>query len=84
MSRQDTLHAALERDSRAYQAEWHADVAVRVAFTPANAGRPEKLLGRSLVEARDVDADAHLTARILRANALSDAVWRLPRMVHAS
>ena len=58
MKRQDALHAPLERDSRARQAERHANVAVGVASTPANTGQPEELLGSSPVEARDVDVDA--------------------------
>ena len=59
-SRLGVPHAALERLSRARQAERHADVAVRRTLASADTRRPHELPRRGPVEPGDVDADAEL------------------------
>ena len=58
LTRHDALQVALEGNSHARQAEWHANVDVRWALATPHARRPEGLLRCGPVEPWDVDADA--------------------------
>ena len=61
LTHHDAPHVVLEGNNHAWQAEWHANVAVRWTFAAPNTRRPEALLRCGSVEPWYVDADAQLT-----------------------
>ena len=61
LSLQNAPQQALMSDDRVWQAERHANVAVRWTLTTPHARRPEALLRRGSVEPWHVNADAQAT-----------------------